>query len=121
MGYFLAKDFGDTRTARDSALYFFMVNFLGLGISIVFVLKFLGIDFNNSLVILALAGAIAVLSYLVFTESFVAKKLSGYSYVGKYSKRKRMTLIFLIFLGFISLLAISALINNEDIKKVILE
>ncbi|MCE7865146.1 MAG: hypothetical protein DYG99_16555 [Bacteroidetes bacterium CHB5] len=119
MGYFMAQDFGDTRTQRDSALYFVMVNLLGLGISILFLLKFLGINFNNSIAILSLAGVIAILCYLVFTRSFVAKQLSNYSYIGMYSKRKRMILIFFIFLGFISLLAVSTLINNEDIKEII--
>jgi hypothetical protein len=121
MGYFLAKDFGDTRTQRDSALYFVMVNLLGLGISILFLLKFLGINFNNSIAILSSAGAITIFCYLFFTKSFVAKQLSRYSYIGMYSKRKRMILIFLIFLGFFSLLTISSLINNEDVRRVILD
>lgn len=121
MGYFLSKDFGDIRTQRDSALYFVMVNLLGLGISILFILKFLGMSFSNSMAILSMAMMIAILCHTVFTESFVEKEIGSYDYIGMYSKRKRVILTFFIFLGFISLLAVSALINNEDIKRIILE
>lgn len=98
-----------------------MVNLLGLGISILFILKFLGMSFSNSMAILSMAMMIAILCHTVFTESFVEKEIGSYDYIGMYSKRKRVILTFFIFLGFISLLAVSALINNEDIKRIILE
>lgn len=117
IGYFLSIDFGEKRNPRDPALYFVMINSLGLGISILFVLKFLGVNYSNNVAILSVAGIVAAVNYSVFTKSFINRTLPEFSYMGEEGyKSKRRLIGILCFIVFFFLTVGTALINNESVK-----
>jgi hypothetical protein len=117
IGYFLSIDLGEKRHPRDSAVYFVMVHSLGLGISVLFLLKFLGASYNNGVAILSVAGIVAVLAYSVFTKSFVNRRLPEFSYLGEAEYKSRRKLIGVVSLiAFLALTIGTALINNERVK-----
>lgn len=122
IGYFLSIDLGEKRNPKDSGLYFVMIISLGVGISFLFILKFFGLSFNNNFAILSVAGIVAGINYLVFTNSFMKQKLPIYSYIGGDDYRvKRKVIGVLIFVAFLMLTVGSALINNENIKRYLTE
>ena len=122
IGYYVAIDLGEKRNPRDSASYFVMINSLGLGIAIIFIMKFFGSDYSNSFAILGVGAIIAIVNHIVFTREFVDRKLPDYSYLGRedYKIRRRIAAIS-IFVVFLILTVGSAIINNEDVKRYLVD
>jgi hypothetical protein len=121
VAYYLAIDFGEKRNPRDSALYLMTVNSFSWGISVFFLLKFFGVDFNNTVSILVIAIVSAGVNHIIFTSEFVKANISNYFFTGNadYQVKRRLVGFMLIFSTLVVLLG-TALINNENVKKILL-
>jgi hypothetical protein len=118
VGYFLSVDLGEKRNPRESAIFFVVIQSIGLCMSIVFLTAFFGANVNFGFVILSTSGAITLINYSIFNASFVERLLPQFKYIGEVTyKRKRRIIGIICFLLFLILAIGSAAINNEEVKR----
>lgn len=121
IGYFASMDFVDKNNPRDAGIYFVVILSLGFGIAGLNLFRFFGFLFDYSIAIMLVAGIVASINYSFYTERRVNKLKSKFDFIGQpeFRKKRKRTAMVLFLIFFISTVA-TALLNNEEIKQILL-